>query len=138
MSKLALPDKLQQILDLIKTLDLAEIKGEGLTLTEDAEKIIGITLQAEEFFKDIDITVKERLEKIFAEHEGLKKIEGTSVQAYYHIRRSRKVNEVADKKFYELVKKPKVKAIEAYKKVTGELPEGVIENTTKFITYKQI
>lgn len=135
MSNLVLPNKLQEYLDITKTMDI-EIKGDKFGLTPEAEQTIFLIKQAQEFFKEADEILKERLLEIFKKNKSQIKFEGDLITAGYRTRRSKKITGNAESQFYETVKKPILKTIDAYVKATGELPVGIEEKTSEYVDIK--
>lgn len=125
-------------LEKIKSLDLSEVVGDNLRLSDKADEILGELLEAEKFIEEAKDKLKEKFLEIAKKNPKLKSYEGDRVKVGYVMRRQKKINGNPDDKFVIVEKKPNTETIKIYQEATGKLPDGIEEQTFEYINFKMV
>lgn len=129
---------MEQLKQMVESIDLTKTEGDSIVITEEAEDQIVKLLEIEKIITDMKTRLKERFIEIAKQNPKLKRYEGSKVQVGYMAKRTKKITGDPAPEYVVVEKKPNTKAIDAYYNLTGELPTGIEEKVFEYITMKVI
>ena len=144
--------ELKQANEQLKKMEAVEKAGEAFIIDEEFEKALHEIYKIKESLElitttkrgqqgsldELESTYKEKLREFFNTQYKQKKYEGSYLEMGYTTVERKVVDGKPADTFVVYKPTPNTKAINEYKKATGELPEGIKVTTYDYIRFKEI
>lgn len=123
-------EKLREIETYVKTIDLANIIGEGIELTPEGEELVANVVRIKKLVKETEAAIDAKLKDLIADDPAKVGYEGDHIRLTYSPKTTYAVTEETDARYCVLKKEVNKKKVEEYEKLTKNLPAGVTKKIT--------